>query len=121
MILISRCCTGSKCRYRHVGFFRKFVAKVAEFEDFIALCPEQMGGLPTPREGCGIIEGRAIGRKTGKDYTAPYLKGARETLEICDSLNIKTAYLLKGSPSCGKGYGLTARLLEKHGIKVIPV
>ena len=121
MILISRCCAGPPCRYHHIGFSRKFVAKVAEFENFIALCPEQMGGLPTPREGCSITNDRAIGRKTGKDYTAQYLKGAQETLEICASLNIKTAYLLKNSPSCGKGYGLTAKLLADHNINIIPV
>ena len=121
MILISRCCTGPKCRYRHVGFYRKFVAEVAEKENFIALCPEQMGGLPTPREGCSIIGGRAIGRKTGKDFTAEYIKGASKTLEICKALNINKAYLLKNSPSCGKDYGLTAKLLEKNGIEIIPV
>lgn len=121
MILISRCCTGSKCRYRHIGFYRKFVAKVAEFEDFIALCPEQMGGLPTPREGCNIIDNRAIGRKTGADFTSQYKKGAIETLEICKKLKIRRAFLLKNSPSCGIGYGLTAKLLEKNGIEIIPV
>ena len=121
MFLVSRCCAGAKCRYRHNGFFRKFLAEAGEHEDFIALCPEQMGGLPTPREGCEVRGSRVLGRRTGTDFTAQYKKGAEETLRLCKRLNITRAYLLKNSPSCGEGYGLTAKLLKKNGIDIIPV
>jgi uncharacterized protein YbbK (DUF523 family) len=121
MFLVSKCCAGIKCRYRHNGFFRKFLKEIGEKEDYIAVCPETLGGLKIPREGCSIDGRQVIGRKTGKPYTKEYIKGANKTLEICKKNGIKTAYLLKNSPSCGKGYGLTAKLLEKNGIEVIAV
>jgi len=122
MVLISKCCVGVKCRYRHNGFWRKFVAEVGEVEDFIAVCPEMLGGLPLPREGCNVTKsGQVVGRRTRKDYTTNYQYGAQATLEICQRNGIKCAYLLKNSPSCGAEYGLTAKLLAAHGIEIIPV
>ncbi len=121
MILISKCCCGVKSRYRHMGYFRKFVAQLGEEHDFVAFCPETAGGLPIPREGCSVIDDRIIGRRTGKDYTFEYTRGAVKALELCQKLDIKQAYLLKNSPSCGRAYGVTAKLLEEHGVEVIPV
>lgn len=121
MVLVSKCCVGIPCRYQGNGYLRGFLRKVGLEHDFIAVCPEQLGGLPTPREGCNVRGGRVLGRQTGFDFTEPYAEGARQALEICRRNEITTAYLLKNSPSCGKAYGLTAKLLEEHGIKVVPV
>ena len=121
MFLISRCCVGMACRYKGTGFLRQIAVKLGKGEDFVAVCPEQLGGLPTPREGCSVVRGKVVGRRTGHDFTEQYLLGAIKTLEICQREGITTAYLLKNSPSCGKGYGVTARLLEEHGITVLPI
>ena len=121
VVLVSRCCAGAECRYNGKGYFKKAVKDLGRRADFIAACPELLGGLPTPREGVNIVKDRAIGRQTGADYTQAYMAGARKTLELCQANGIKTAYLLARSPSCGKGYGLTARLLEAHGIRVIAI
>ena len=121
MVLISKCCAGIKCRYRHNGFFRQFLEALGEEQDFIAVCPEMKGGLPLPREGCSVVGRKVIGRKTGTDFTEEYTEGAKHALSVCKKNGIKMAYLLSNSPSCGKGYGLTAKLLEKNGIEVIAV
>lgn len=120
MVIVSECCTGVCCRYNGRGVVKKRVESLSE--EYIVVCPEVMGGLPTPREGCDVTRaGTVIGRKTGRDYTAAYLRGARRVLRLCHQHSVKKAYLLRNSPSCGKGYGLTAKLLESHGIKVIAI
>lgn len=121
MYIISRCCTGMRCRYRHNGYLRKIATQMGEVEDFIAVCPEQDGGLPTPREGCSIVGGRVIGRRTGTDYTDEYRRGAERVLDIAKRNNVSRAYLLHGSPSCGADYGITAELLKANGIEVISI
>jgi len=121
MFLISRCCVGMPCRYRHNGHLRKVAIQLGSNEDFLAVCPEQLGGLPTPREGCNVVSGRVIGRKSGTDYTAAYEHGAHLTLALAQANNIKRAFLLSESPSCGNGYGITALLLTRHGIKITPI
>jgi len=77
MVLISKCCAGIKCRYRHNGFFRQFLEALGEEQDFIAICPEMKGGLPLPREGCSVKGKKIIGRKTGADYTKEVKQKAR--------------------------------------------
>lgn len=122
MFLVSKCCAGMKCRYRRTGYLKKSLERLGEAEDYLAVCPEMLGGLPLPREGCDVKRGdRVIGRKTGTDYTAEYLRGAYKTLELCRKLGIDRAYLLRSSPSCGKGYGITAKVLAARGIKVIAI
>jgi len=118
MIIVSKCCAGVPCRYHCRGTMKSRIATLGLHDDFVAVCPEMLGGLPCPREGCSIVRGRVIGRRTGCDYTAEYTMGAYAVLEIARTLSVEHAYLLGGSPSCGRGYGLTARLLESHGITV---
>jgi len=119
MFLVSRCCAGALCRYRGNGYLIKRVAEMAKTENFVTCCPEVDGGLPIPREGCSVVKGRVIGRKTGRDYTEAYMLGARNALAICKALGIKRAYMLKNSPACGKDYGVAAKHLEKNGVEVI--
>lgn len=118
MFLVSRCCAGALCRYRGNGYLIKRIAEKAKTENFVTCCPEVDGGLPIPREGCSVVDGRVIGRKTGADFTGEYMDGARNALAICRALDIREAFLLKNSPACGKGYGVAAKYLEEHGIKV---
>lgn len=117
LALISMCGLGIPCQYRARSFSRKgFIAKLKERYSLCPLCPEQFGGLPTPRSACYLEENRVLG-KDGKDYTEPYSAGALIVLEFAKMAGIKRAYMKKGSPSCGVG-GVTRKLLEESGIKV---
>jgi len=141
MILVSMCLIGINCNYKAQSKPNEKVIQLLKEGKAIPICPEQLGGLPTPRSGARIVkgdgrdvlEGKArLITDNGQDVTEQYLKGAYETLKLCQILNIKVAILKQGSPSCGTkktqggkdkretidGIGVTAALLEKHGIKV---
>ncbi|MCD6412065.1 DUF523 domain-containing protein [bacterium] len=130
--LCSACLLGVKCRYDGKSNLNRKVLKLAKKEILIPVCPEQLGGLPTPREKAEQKGGRVI-TQSGKDVTKNFIRGAQEVLKIAKRLKIKEAILKQRSPSCGsgqiydgsfkgkviKGDGITAKLLKKHGIKVI--
>ena len=69
-VLVSECCVGVRCRYRHNGYARKIIDKIGQEYDILAVCPEVAGGLPVPREGCEVRDDHVVGRRTGRDYTA---------------------------------------------------
>ncbi|MEM1539880.1 MAG: DUF523 domain-containing protein [Candidatus Bathyarchaeia archaeon] len=131
MKLCSACLLGIKCRYDGRDALNEKVIKLLKTEILIPVCPEQLGGLPTPREPAEIRNGIVI-TKSGKDVTENFKRGAEEALKIAKLFGIKEAVLKQGSPSCGcgriydgtfsgktvKGDGITAALLKKHGIKV---
>lgn len=117
LVLISMCGLGIPCQYRAHSFSRKgFIAKLREKYTLCPLCPEQLGGMPTPRVACRLERGHVIG-KDGKDYTKPYNAGAAIVLEFAKMAGIKRAYMKKGSPSCGVG-GITRKILEEAGIQI---
>ena len=140
-VLISSCLLGIACRYD--GGHSRVEELVAKLRDchFIPICPEQLGGLSTPRSPVTIVhgDGRAVLAGNGKvmnsfgqDVTAAFLKGARETLRLAEISGAETALLKNKSPSCGlatpycetdTGYGLgvTAALLTSAGIRVIEI
>jgi len=126
-VLVSLCLLGVPCRY-HAKTHRmghrigrpQLIAKLREQYNLLPLCPEQLGGFSTPRPRVDIHGGRAIDVR-GVDVTKEYLHGTELTWRVCQQFNIKKAYLLKNSPACGKGYGVTALRLESEGIVVIKV
>ena len=97
----------------------------------LPICPEQMGGLTTPRTSSEIISGRVI-NKENIDVTDSFIKGAKDILHILKFQDIKVAFLKQKSPSCGygkiydgtfskkiiDGNGKTAQLLEENEIFV---
>lgn len=129
LYLVSSCLTGLCTRYD--GRIKRDPDCLAKLKDkiWIPVCPEQLGGLPTPREAadiCGgdghdVLSGRAhVRTKTGTDVTRQFIKGAEQVLTIARSQPV-TAVLLKArSPSCGSTgvCGVTAALLLKHGFKL---
>ncbi len=131
-ILISACLAGVNCKYNGDNNENKKIIELIKNEDVILVCPEQLGGLQTPRTPAEIKEGKVV-NKDGIDVTKEYQKGAQEVLALAQKFNIKTAILKSKSPSCGKGKiydgtfsgtlidgnGITTELLEKNGIKVI--
>lgn len=147
---LSGCFAGFNCRFDGYGFkdfdleslrtALKAKLQVNEIE-FFPVCPEQLGGMTTPREpseilnadGLDVIEGRStVISKSGIDVTESFLRGANETLNFAKKFNIKCFVLKQRSPSCGSkeiytgkfdgskrpGGGVTTALLEQNGIKV---
>ena len=132
IILCSACLLGIKCRYDGRSKPNEKVIKLSKKEIFIPVCPEQLGGLPTPREPAQQ-RGNKVITKSGKDVTQNFKKGAKQVLKLTKLLGIKKAILKQRSPSCGcgqiqdgtfsdkiiKGNGVTTSLLKRNGIKVI--
>lgn len=136
MILISACLAGVNCKYSGDNNYNEKVANLLKRGDVILICPEQMGGLPTPRLGAEIVEKdgkRYVYMKDGTDVTEQFERGANEVLEIAKKVNATKAILKSRSPSCGVDIiydgtftktkidadGITAKLLRDNGIEVI--
>ncbi len=117
-ILASACLLGIRCRYDGKRLrIPKEIKRILKSNYVVFVCPEQLGGLRTPRPKNYIFGEKVIDEK-GTDVTENFLKGAKEVLRITRTFKIKTAYLKAKSPSCGEN-GITKRLLERAGIKVI--
>ena len=130
-ILVSACLLGVNCKYSGKNNRNENVLRLAEKHTLIPVCPEQLGGLPTPRYPSEICGGRVI-NNIGEDVTAYYEKGAGEALNIAKIFGCERAVLKARSPECGSkeiydgtftktvipGKGITAALLEENGIEV---
>ena len=131
-ILVSACLLGVCCRYDGKSKVSEAVLRLKEQHELIPVCPEQLGGLSTPRPPSEMLGGRVINCQ-GQDVTAPYEKGAAETLRLYRLLQCDAALLKARSPSCGHGQvydgtfsgalvsgdGVTTRLLRENGIPVL--
>ena len=141
-IIVSACLLGVNCCYDGKDRKNNIVMKLNKNYNLIKVCPEVMGGLPTPR-ACSEIRG-GDGRKVlnnrqakvfnekGKDVTSNFLEGARKTLQIAKKKRAKFAILKSKSPACGagriyngsfskklkRGDGVATALLKENGIKV---
>ncbi len=132
MIIVSACLTGVNCRYDGKNNKIEEVCRLVRLKKALPVCPEQLGGLPTPRLPSEISGGRVF-NKNGDDVTKAFQKGAEEALKICLMAGCKKAILKSRSPSCGfgmiydggfnkkllPGNGVFAALLENAGIKII--
>jgi uncharacterized protein YbbK (DUF523 family) len=132
MKLCSACLLGINCRYDGKSKPNERVLELSKKEKLIPVCPEQLGGLPTPRIQSEIRNGKVF-NLAGEDVTNSFKKGAEKTLKLAKKYNIKEAILKQRSPSCGcgkiydgtfskkviEGWGITANLLRKNGIKVV--
>ncbi|MBC7130251.1 DUF523 domain-containing protein [Candidatus Bathyarchaeota archaeon] len=133
MKLCSACLLGIQCRYDGGHSFNNKVVELLKKEVLIPVCPEQLGGLPTPREPAEIKNGKVV-TKSGIDVTENFQRGAEQTLRLAKLMGIKEAILKQKSPSCGcgkiydgtftgriiNGDGVTTALLKRNGIKVVP-
>ncbi len=132
MKIVSACLAGFPCRYDGKARTCAEAAALVRAGEAIPVCPEQLGGLPTPRPPCEILAGRVVDRD-GADQTEAYRRGAEAVLKIAQTYGATQALLQKRSPSCGAGWiydgtfsktlvqgdGITARLLRENGIQVI--
>jgi uncharacterized protein YbbK (DUF523 family) len=129
--LISACFLGIPCRWhgRRAKKRDRLIEKLKEKYVLIPVCPEQLGGMPTPRtseylKGTGaqvLDEGlRIIAPETGEDVTDYHVKGAEYVLEIARIVEARVAYLKSGSPSCDRE-GVAGEVLKRGGVKVVKV
>ena len=133
MILVSKCLLGVPCRMDGQSKLVPEILKLYEEGKAVPVCPEVLGGLPTPREPAEKLpDGRVINR-LGEDVTEQFQKGAEEALRTCLQTGCTSAILKSKSPSCGfglihngkfdgglvDGNGIFADLLLAAGIPVM--
>lgn len=135
MIFVSGCLVGINCKYDGGNNYDERIFNLVKEGKAIPICPEQLGGLKTPRNSAEIQEKDGIRKVVtceDEDVTNEYIRGAEEVLKLAKELDIKEAILQPRSPSCGKGLiydgtfskkkidgnGMTAGLLIKNGIDV---
>ena len=141
MILISACLAGINCKYNGGSNYNEDFAGLVSEGKAMPVCPEQLGGCPTPRPaveisggtGADVLDGKCSAvRKNGENVSSHLIKGAEEVLKIARLSGAKKAVLKARSPSCGcgtiydgtftgkvkKGNGVTAELLLRNGIEV---
>ena len=115
-ILISSCLLGIECRYDGGHSRAEEIIQKAQEIQFIPICPEQLGGLSTPRapsyivkgDGKGVLSGNArVINSLGKDVTEVFIKGARASLKLAQLTGATKAIVKDKSPSCGLNTGIT--------------
>ena len=142
MILVSACLLGINCKYNGKNNRNPFVLELGQKSPLVPVCPEQLGGLPTPRvcaeitggAGKEVLEKKArVVNHQGEEVTSYFLKGAAETLRLAEIMGSNMAILKSHSPSCGSGFiysgefdgklkegeGVTAALLREKGLLVL--
>lgn len=132
MYIVSACLAGVDCKYSGGNNYNEKIEKLVKEGKAVLVCPEQLGGLKTPRDP-SEQQGDKVVTDKGIDVTNEYNKGAIETLKIAKMCGADTAILKSRSPSCGcgeiydgtfsgtkiAGDGVTTKLLLENGIKVI--
>ena len=136
MILVSACLVGINCKYSGGNNYNQKIFDLVKEGKAIPICPEQLGGLNTPRKPVElkVINGKryAIDNE-GNDFTENFERGALEVLNLGKNLNISKAILQPRSPSCGvnkiysgnfdnklvDGNGILAELFKQNGIDVL--
>ncbi|ERI08579.1 hypothetical protein HMPREF0083_03307 [Aneurinibacillus aneurinilyticus ATCC 12856] len=139
--IVSACLMGCECRYDQKDNKVDEIEQLVKDGKAIPVCPEQLGGLPTPRnpaeivngDGFDVLDGTAkVIDNQGNDVTEQFLQGARQALRMAQAAGAEEAILKERSPSCGsalvydgtfsktkrEGTGVTAALLLRHGIFV---
>ncbi len=133
-VMVSACLLGINCKYNGKNNLNAELLKSLENYRIIPFCPEQLGGLPTPRPK-SEIRGNKVFDEFGKDITDNFVKGALESLKIFDIVKPKFVIFMDRSPSCGKdliydgtfssslieGNGITVKYFLENNIKVYSV
>ena len=133
-IMVSACLAGENCKYNGGNNRNDKVKALFKENEIITICPEVMGGLPTPRIPSEIVDGVVVNRE-GTSVDQEFRYGAERVLEIAKQEKPDLIILQLRSPSCGvkqrydgsftgkliDAPGVTAELLMKHGFMVIDV
>jgi uncharacterized protein YbbK (DUF523 family) len=142
-VLVSACLIGRECRYDGRANTDRALERQLEDQglEAVPFCPEEHGGLGTPRppawierEGAAaVLDGRdRVVTDAGRDVTREFVAGAEGALALCRLHGLKRAFLKERSPSCGtcnthaagklvSGPGVTSALLARNGIAVTSV
>ncbi|NLX18885.1 MAG: DUF523 domain-containing protein, partial [Desulfobulbus sp.] len=126
----SACLTGLCTRYDGQSKTHRGCLQLMAGYHWIPVCPEQLGGLPTPRPPASLINGDGNDVLAGTcrvvdthqvDCTEAFVRGAFMTLSIAQAQNIRLCFFKSRSPSCGYTpvIGVTSALLQSHGIQII--
>jgi uncharacterized protein YbbK (DUF523 family) len=132
VLLVSACLLGTACNHEGRHSQRAQVEALAERFRLVPICPEVVGGLPTPRPAAEIRDERVV-TAAGEDVTQEYERGAQAAVELAMTLGATRAVLKARSPSCGAhavydgtftrtlrdGAGITAAALRAAGIEVV--
>ncbi len=142
MKIVSACLVGVNCRFDGKNKISEDLIEAFKKGKMIPLCPEQLGGLPTPRppsrivdgNGYDVLDGRTrVVNQNGEDVTENFIRGATEVLKIAKILDVEEAILESKSPSCGCGRiyndsldeliesdGVLTALLRRNSIQAVP-
>lgn len=130
-LLVSACLLGVQCRYNGAGGEPERLAELMELAELIPVCPEILGGLPTPRPPAERKGDRVVNCEGG-DVTEEYLRGARQSLYLAKLFGAQLALMKERSPSCGAGEiydgsfthtripgdGTASEMLKANGVRV---
>ena len=139
--LASACLVGVRCRYDGTAKPSEAILSLYRKGLIIPVCPEQLGGLPTPRKKSGIVSGTGgdvldgsarVRDGDGADVTEQFVRGAMEVVALARMLRIEKAYMKERSPSCGpgtvysggrliQGNGVCAAALLRENVEISPV
>lgn len=142
-IMVSACLLGIKCTYNCEIRKSDEVVKLAKRKTLIPFCPEQLGGMGTPRTAMSIVEGSGedvldfeakVMNEESSDITSHFHTGTEESMKYATLFSVKTAIMRDKSPSCGvyqvynrkigeekylvPGRGVTTAQLKRHGLKI---
>ena len=132
-VLISACLLGVDCKYNGSNnkLDDEIINLLKEKCNLIPVCPEIMGGMPTPRNPIEISDGKVFDYD-GEEFTKEFEKGSDEVLKLAKLYDATIAILKENSPSCGSNYiydgtfnhqkingmGIAAHKLSKENIKL---
>lgn len=132
--MVSACLIGENCKYNGKNNLNEKVLDYVKGHEVISVCPEVMGGLPTPRVPAEIVNG-TVTTKDGRNVDMEFRAGAKLALEIAKKKQVDLVILQSRSPSCGpkqiydgsfsgkkiEGQGVFAKLLMEKGFSIIDV
>ena len=133
-IAVSACLLGENCNYTGGNNYNEKLAEFLEGHEVVGVCPEVLGGLPTPRPTSEIVDG-VVRHKDGTSVDKEFHKGAEVSLKIVKETGAELVILQSRSPSCGigtiydgtfsktliSGDGVFVKLLKENGIRVMDV
>lgn len=133
-IMVSACLLGENCKYNGGNNLSEKVINFIKDHEVIPVCPEVMGGLPTPRLSSEIVNG-VVTASDGNSVDQEFRKGAQIGLDLAKEQDVDLVILQSRSPSCGvnqvydgtfsgnkiEGQGIFAQLLIENGYKIIDV
>ncbi len=133
-IIVSACLTGDNCKYNGGNNLNQKLMTFLQGHETIKVCPEVLGGLPTPRPSAEIVDGQVMNTE-GKNITKEFSLGAKKAFEIVQKEKPDLIILQSRSPSCGvkeiydgtfsgkkiPGHGLFAELCLKAGYQVLNI